>query len=138
MSADYGISVNLLPDLDDTGAELTDIRVLQQDILIALSTSSAPVVVVDGVLSSILWWADPTASLDLAEYLLEGFDQADQRRLEARILAIYQDDARFTSFSAAVSFDGAARRLTVAIDATASGKALTMTVVADSNGVQIA
>lgn len=136
--SDYGISCNIDPDLDDTGAEMSDIRVLEQDILLALSTSSDPVVMVDGVLCPLLFWADPTASFDLVDCLQDSLDPADLRRIEARILAIYQDDARFTDFSATASFDVQARQLRVDIAATASGQALTMTVIADSNGVQIA
>lgn len=111
--ADPGIETSTLagaggaPDLDTLGRALTDEELMQEDMLRAVSEQ-------DGVLP----WA-PDKTLDLAEYLEKGMTAGMRGALEARIASLFDDDPRYASMTARVTFAGGALGVTMdAVSAT--------------------
>lgn len=130
-AVDYGIDC-----LDATGAEVSDVDNLLQDILRAVSTPADIVQVVDGVRAPLNFWEQPPVSFDLRDYCNDSVSQATIAALAGRIEAIYDNDDRFASLTADVSY--AQLKLSVAISAvSSSGLAFTMTVVADTSQVEV-
>lgn len=128
---DYGIDY-----ADATFAEVSDVGNLLEDVRRALSTPPENVQVVDGALAPLVFWDPLNLSFDLRDYLNDSVSQADRAALPGRIERIFEDDDRFAAFSATVDYGDLT--LTVTVSATAaSGLSFTMTVVADSNQVQV-
>lgn len=130
-AVDYGIDY-----ADATFAEVSTVDNFLNDIYRAVSTPPENVQVVDGVVSPLLFWDPLNLSFDLRSYCNDSVSQADLAALPGRIERIFEDDDRFAAFSATVDYGDLT--LTVTVSATAaSGLSFTMTVVADSNQVQV-
>lgn len=127
-----------LAGLDDTFNEVSDISILGEDVYKALSTPSAPVVIVDGAGPfPLLFWEVPPVSWDLRDRLNDSLTPADIAAVAGRIEAVYANDLRFDALRATVDYDGATRKLTADIEAQASGQLLQLRLVADSNNILV-
>ena len=134
----YGIDTSVLDgpdqDLDDTFTERNDISVLGEDIYKAVSSPSAPVVLVGEELLPLLFWEDPPLSFSLADRLNDSIGPAEAAVLGARIERIYANDRRFDALGAQVTFAG---ELRADITGEASGEPLQMRVVAGTGGIVV-
>lgn len=139
----YGIdtTVRAGPDqdqLDQTFAEISSVQVLLEDAYKAVTTSSTLIQDVDGVPSPIMFWENPQVSFDIRDYLLDSIDASTALQLTTRIEAIYEQDPRFSSISAAVNFDAPSGMLSVPITAVAvTGKIFRLVITVDSNNVTV-
>lgn len=138
--ADFGIDTSVLDgpdqDLDDTFREVSDVTVLLEDAYKALTTPSAPVVVVDGGdPQPLLFWEQPPVSFDLRDSLNDSLSPADEAALSGRVQAIYAQDRRFDNMAAQVSYDNPSGTLTADLRGRASGLPLHLVL---TNGVEVA
>jgi len=141
--ADFGIDTSVLDgpdqDLDDTFREVSDVTVLLEDAYKALTTPSAPVVVVDGGdPQPLLFWEQPPVSFDLRDSLNDSLSPAEESALAGRVQAIYAQDRRFDNLAAQVSYDNGSGTLTADLRGRASGQPLRLVLTAGTNGVEVA
>lgn len=138
----FGIDTSVLSgddqDLDDTFNEINDISILSEDVYKALSTPSAPVVVIDDrPPAPLLFWEDPPVSFDLRDSLNDSLSPAEAAILDARIQAIYVQDRRFDRIRAGITFDAPTQTLKADVEGEASGQLLHIELVADSNQIRV-
>lgn len=135
----YGIDTSVLDgddqDLDDTFTEMSGPAVLGEDVYKAVSSPSAPVVLVEGEFLPLLFWEDPPVSFSLADLLNDSLSPADLSTLQGRIERIYVDDRRFDALSAKVALAGG--QLSADITGEASGEPLQMRITAGSRGIVV-
>lgn len=79
------------PDLDTTGAALSEADALLEDMLRAVTEQPG-----------VLFWA-PDQTLSLSDYLEKGMTHGDLLALQARIEALFEDDPRYDVVRASVT-----------------------------------